>query len=339
MTERFPRVVLISELEEFTQDLDIFSGRLEAMSKKAAEALMEAILSSGYDLIHYSNPKEFLDQITFHQTDLVLIAWNGETSTSRVGLLPSICEAAGIAYLGADAATRIVCNDKELSKVFARRIGFHTSNGLRLVDNKDLELIESLKYPVIVKPCQEGSSIGISSDSVCEDIVQARNQIRLLWKQGFKHVYIEEFVEGKEICICVMGGRDGPAYTNVIEVSLKDDPTYLFKKPYDARIKKGLDGTRKLALMNKDEFTTELDLARSAFLYFEKLNLMRIDGRLDKNGKFHFIEFATLPTFGLSSETYFAMSEYFPVYNDFISTLLSLELTETGDPDTSLRKE
>lgn len=328
------RIVIVSEEVELNNELDIFSGELEATTKKTLQNLLNVLENLGFECIHYPHPVYLARNIDSHRNDLVLSAWNGEASLSRVSIIPAICESANISYIGADAATRAICNDKELSKSIARKLGFKVSCGLRLLTNKDLDTIEVLKLPVIVKPCNEGSSIGIDENSVCHNYQDIIERTRLLWDKGFAHVYAEEFIYGREMCICLMGNNQ-ILYAKSIEVTLSRDPYYLLNNPYSAEMKKGFLGEREINVLDDDLLIDELSYAKTAFNYFGKINLFRVDGRLNDQGEFIFIEFATQPTLGLGSETWGALSTFFPDFSSFIKALINLEIVQYQDQDTN----
>ena len=325
--DEFPHhVVVIAEDVVLEDNIDSFNRKLEASSRKTLTELEREIRMLGFDFIHYHKPIELARNIDNHKMDLIFPAWNGENSNSRVSIIPAICESANIRYIGADASTRSICNDKELSKSIARKLGFKVAKGIRIYTKDNLKLIENLDLPVIVKPCNEGSSIGINKESVCKTYDAIRFRIELLWSKGFLHVYAEEFVIGREISICLMGNIDGPKFENSVEIKISNAPNYLRTNPYDAKIKKGLFGKRRVHLLPSGFLDDDMKRAKAAFSYFGKINLFRIDGRLDEDNKFVFIEFATQPTFGKKSEIYAALSPHFSGYSDFIHSLLKLEI-------------
>lgn len=318
------RLVLVTEEAEFADDASVFQTDLEAMSATRKRELVAVIETLGYEVIHYASPNQFLARIETHQNDLVLAPWSGAGSINRLSLMPAICEAANIRYIGADATTRAVCNDKDLSKLIARKAGFHTAPGVRVIPGDDLELAMSLRFPLIVKPCAEGTSIGIDRKSVCYQRSDVEAMVKRLQQEGFKHLLVEEFVVGREVCLCLMGDIDHPRFFGTVEITLSDNPTYLRTNPYDPRIKKGFWGERHLERLGADDFLRDMENAARAYRFLSRVQLFRIDGRVDDQGKFVFIEFATFPTFGLTSELTVGLSHHFKDYRDFISNLLEL---------------
>lgn len=318
------RIVLVAEAIPKPNSVDLLANDLEQMGEKTRDKLTATIKELGREVVVYSTPQEFQKQLAKHENDLVLAPWSGKGSQNRLALMPAICEAAGIDYIGSDASTRSICNDKEISKLIARNLGFSAPRSVRLLPGDGFDLIDQLDRPVIVKPCSEGTSIGIGPNSVCQDIREVQEQVALLHQNGFEHVLVEEFIKGKEVCICLMGNVKEPLYAGAIELSLAEDPEYLQTNPYDARIKKGFYGTRTLTAISDDILAADIDRAKKAFNYFSRIQLFRVDGRLDAAGKFWFIEFATLPTFWPLSELTIGLSSHFDDYRDFISEVLRL---------------
>jgi D-alanine-D-alanine ligase len=318
------RLVLITEAAEFFDGDSVFQLDLEAMSVARKNELVTAIEGLGIEVVHYPSPDDFLKKIAHHRDDLVLAPWSGAGSANRLSLIPAICEAASINYIGADATTRAICNDKDLSKVIARKSGFRTAPGVRLIPGDHIDLASTLRFPVIVKPCAEGTSIGIDQKSVCDDRADVQAMVDRLWNRGFDHVLVEEFIVGREICLCLMGDTHNPNYFGAVEVTLADKKDYLRTHPYDARIKKGFWGQRQVSRLETAQFQAEMERAKRAYRFLSRVQLFRVDGRLNDNGEFIFIEFATLPTFGKTSELTVGLSHHFGDYEQFISAVLSL---------------
>ena len=61
------------------------------------------------------------------------------------------------------------------------------------------------KFPLIVKPSREDASIGINNDSVVRDEVQLKNRIEYILEEHKQPALVEEFVEGREINVSVVG--------------------------------------------------------------------------------------------------------------------------------------
>ncbi len=317
------RVVLISEKVDKLGHINPYDKSLERISFDTTKLLEDTILGLGIKVSVYDNPQKFQQNINKHLGDLVLAPWNGSESPNRLAIVPAICEAAGVAYVGADANTRIICNDKELAKVIARRAGFICPVAVRLLSGDSFKLVDGMKYPLIVKPCLEGTSIGISEDSVCRTSAEVKSQSKKLWERGFNDILVEEFIVGREVSICILGNKRQIEYTGVVEIYLEDMPDYLLTRPYDAKIKKGQFGIRKVRSMPSVSFASDIGRASKVFRMLTKIQMLRLDGRLTNDGKFVLIEFATFPTIGLASEFSCCIAELAGSYQNFIAKLLA----------------
>ena len=102
--------------------------------------------------------------------DLVFNIAEGVAGRNREAAVPALCELMGIPYTGSDAATLSIALDKALSKRVLLQHGILTRRVPGDGDGRESCLSAKLKFPLIVKPNQEGSSKGVSaSASVVDD--------------------------------------------------------------------------------------------------------------------------------------------------------------------------
>src|ERR1700693_1413354 len=105
-------VVLIADRIKSFEDVDLASNDLELIEDSYFDDLFES-LSNLFRKVHvYESPMKFLSSIANHKQDFVFSIWSGKNSRNRRALVPSICEAYNIPYLGADTYTNILCQDK-----------------------------------------------------------------------------------------------------------------------------------------------------------------------------------------------------------------------------------
>ena len=138
----------------------------------------------------------------------VLHGENGEDGTVQ-GLL----ELAGIPYVGPHVAASAVSMDKTLTKLVADNAGvaqaawqlvrdIEVNNHMQQVV---IRLEEKFSYPMFVKPAGTGSSVGVSKASDRESLMRALNHAA----QFDKKILVEEFIDGREVEVAVMG-NDSP---------------------------------------------------------------------------------------------------------------------------------
>ena len=138
----------------------------------------------------------------------VLHGENGEDGTVQ-GLL----ELAGIPYVGPHVAASAVSMDKTLTKLVADNAGvtqaaWQLVRGVEVANHMQqviLRLEEKFQYPMFVKPAGTGSSVGVSKASDRESLTRALTHAA----QFDSKILVEEFIDGREIEVAVMG-NDSP---------------------------------------------------------------------------------------------------------------------------------
>ena len=117
------------------------------------------------------------------------------------GTVQGLLELAGIPYVGAGVAASAVAMDKDLFKKVMRDSGIPVAahHAIRLGDPVE----NPFGYPVFVKPARLGSSVGISKVHSKEELAPA---VELAFRHDEK-VLVEEFVDGTEVEVGVLGNR------------------------------------------------------------------------------------------------------------------------------------
>jgi D-alanine-D-alanine ligase len=338
------RVVLIADRVETFETITIDTLDLEFTEREYFDELSASLARVSRGVVHYEQPEQFVERVAEHREDIVLSLWSGMLSRNRKALVPAICEAMGIRYVGADSYTNVICQDKSLAKVFCRELNIDVPLGHLIMNHADLALIELLRPPLVVKPNFEGGSIGISSDNLAQTHEAAASLCKRLLRTFTHGVLAEEFVRGREICIVLSGCGDDVEFARAVEVVLQgaalDDRIWSFE-------------IKKQGTIESDyrDVTAELpqDLLDRTFHLFRRLNkvdLLRVDGRL-RDGRFYMIE--------LSPDTYLgshgAFAQAFTLngytYDEMVAHLLlnaaasprsgSASMTRTRDRTGSTR--
>ncbi|MDP9037185.1 MAG: D-alanine--D-alanine ligase, partial [Myxococcota bacterium] len=140
------------------------------------EAITAAIESHGHVVLPLEATADFPRALMSSNVDVVFNIAEGMVGRSREAQVPSLCELLAVPYTGSDSATLSICLDKGLSK----RLLVDVDTPAFQVLLTGREKLRPLRYPVIVKPNQEGTSKGISGKSVCDDEVRLRELAREL---------------------------------------------------------------------------------------------------------------------------------------------------------------
>ena len=139
--------------------------------------------------------------------DLVFNIAEGVAGRNREAAVPALCELMGIPYTGSDAATLSIALDKALSKRVLLQHEILTAE-FQVMETGRERLSSKLKFPLIVKPNQEGSSKGVSaSASVCDNEESLRAVVRELIDRYRQPALIEVYIPGREFTVGLLGDR------------------------------------------------------------------------------------------------------------------------------------
>ena len=298
------RVVLIADRVDTHETISLDSTDLEFTELEYFDEFMASLRRLCRDVVHYEDVEQFVNRVSEHRDDLVVSLWSGVLSRNRKSLIPAICESAGIRYLGADAYTNIVCQDKSLAKLFCREVEIDVPSGCLVTADSDMRLVELLRPPLVVKPNFEGGSIGISAGNLVQSRNAAAAMCERLLRTFTDGVLVEEFIPGREICLILSGRGDHVEFARGVEVVLKggatfDDRLWSFELKKEGQIESDYhDVTAELPV-------GLLDRARRLFRRLNKVDILRVDGKL-RDGKFCMIELS--PDVYLGSHGAFAQA-------------------------------
>jgi D-alanine-D-alanine ligase len=118
------------------------------------------------------------------------------------GTVQGLLELAGVPYVGAGVAASALCMDKDLFKKVLRDSGIPVARHHALREGDAIE--NPFGFPVFVKPARLGSSVGISK---AHDDAELAEAVELAFRHDEK-VLIEEFVDGVEVEVGVLGNRE-----------------------------------------------------------------------------------------------------------------------------------
>ena len=119
----------------------------------------------------------------------------------------AILDCLGIPYTGSNPLTLAMCIDKiKVKKV----LEYHQipTPKFDYVFDKDDDIREDLRYPLIVKPANTDNSIGISNKSVVTSLKDLKEQVHYILEEFRRPVLIEEFIEGDEVDVSIMGNEE-----------------------------------------------------------------------------------------------------------------------------------
>ncbi len=238
---------------------------------------------NGYK-IKISEPDNNLEKIIKNfKPSVIFNALHGQFGED--GYIQSLLERYEIPYTHSGPIASAIAMDKEISKkIFIKNKiktpKFFVYNYDETITNIIEKINKKLKFPVVVKPLNEGSSVNVY-------IAEKKNLVKILNKlKNYKKVLIEQFIAGREIQVAIMGNKKLGA------IELKPKRTF-----YDYRAKYDLKAKTQHIIpvdLTKYKFKQLMNLAYKAHRIIGCKGVTRSDFKFFK-GKFYLLEINTQP--------------------------------------------
>ncbi len=236
--------------------------------------------------------------------DLVFNTAEGTHGRFREAFFPGLFEQLALPFTGSDAYVCALTLDKQITKMLLARHGIPTPRWLFVDADTDVGALDvgALRYPVIIKPNFEGSSKGITLDSIVEDPATLRARIDELVRKYPSGLLIEEFIVGRDVVVPFLEAAS-PATGGVLEpAAYRFDERVIGKRKYAIY-------DYELKCVSSDAVEVEcpaplapalrahlLELSKKVFSVLGVRDLGRIDWRLADDGSVYFLEVNALPS-------------------------------------------
>ena len=163
------------------------------VSLRTGAAITAALQRKGYDAFSLVLDKDnFVTALTNTEFDLAYVALHGEFGED--GRIQAFLDILGKKYTGSGYVESGISMNKTLTKKILDSYG--------VLSPKTYEKVEDIeKYPVVIKPTTEGSSVGLY---ICQNEADARNAVEALVG---KEILIEDFIKGDELTVGVLNGE------------------------------------------------------------------------------------------------------------------------------------
>jgi D-alanine-D-alanine ligase len=248
--------------------------------------------------------------------------------------IASYLELLGKRFTGAGSHGLLYAQDKAVAKKILEFHGIHTPVFARSFRGR-LDFSHDLAFPVIVKPAREDGSIGIEFNAVVSSIRELMERIDWLHANFDSPVLIEEYVEGREMYVGVIG-NDNPQALPVVELDLSKLPEGT-PRIAGAEVKWG-KGTRayrdtKSAIAEHLSEEAAALMQTTAVAVYQALELRdyaRIDMRLRPDGRVAVIEANPNPWLASKAEFSLAARKSGRNYTQLIEEIVDLALARYG---------
>ena len=293
----------------------VLMGGLSAereISLKTGRSICEALRRRGYTVVPIDADVTLPQQLRTKKISVAFVALHG--SGGEDGTVQGLLEIMNIPYTGSGVGASAVCMDKGLTRVVLQAAGIPVPAGKTLQASRPLPPAPgNLGWPVVVKPCTEGSSIGVS-------IVKSPSG----WKQAMTKVFqhgpqavVEKYIPGREVAIGVFDDLILPGVEVIAPRGF-----------YDFKAKYGKATTRYLC---PAPLTSRLErlLRGQSVQAYQALGCRgaaRVDFRIHPNGRPYVLELNTIPGMTERSLLPMAAAQYGMTYDDLVEAMLQAAL-------------
>jgi D-alanine-D-alanine ligase len=267
-------------------------------SPATIDAIAAVLRGLGHSVEKLGDGRELLQRLLTDPPDFVFNFAEGHgIGRSREARVPAVLEMLGIPYTGSDPLTLAVTLDKDCAKKLVAAHNVPVARAL-VVQPTDVlgtqhSVLSSLKFPVIVKPAWEGSSKGIRGKSVVDRSEYLLNVIEEL-RRGYRQpILIEEYIEGDELTVGLVG-NDPPEIIGIMRVVPREKTDRFV---YGLDIKRDYKRLVKYecpAPLSADDEAAVRNATMKAWRALGCRDVSRIDFRL-RDGVPYFLEVNPLP--------------------------------------------
>jgi D-alanine-D-alanine ligase len=255
------------------------------VSLNSGKAVLRGLLDMGVDAHTFDPAEQPLTQLLADKFKRVVIMLHGRGGED--GSLQGALQQLNLPYSGSGVLGSALCMDKIRSKQVWQSLGLPTAI-YKIADKRSFDagsckaIMAELGNEVMVKPAQEGSSIGMAK-------VNSALQLEIAIQDAFKYddkVLIEQFVHGSEYTVSILNGQALPS------ISMSTPRVF-----YDYAAKYQADSTVYSCPSGlPDALETMLgELALDAFDALAGSGWGRVDFMQDKLGRFYLLEANTVP--------------------------------------------
>ena len=252
------------------------------ISLKSAKAVMKSI-KKNFNVRFCDSCDNFLKIIQTFKPDVIFNALHGRFGED--GYIQTILETLGIKYTHSGVIASMSAMDKEISKKIFIKNRMLTPKYIKIkndIKKINFNIIKNyLKYPVVIKPVNEGSSLDVF---ICNNKLSLISKIKKL--RNYNYLLIEKFIPGREIQVAIMGNKK----LGAIELKPKRK-FYDYKAKYSSNAK-----TQHIIPVNlsKKNYDIVNKIALKAHKLLKCRGITRSDFKFYKN-KFYLLELNTQP--------------------------------------------
>lgn len=298
------------------------SGERE-VSLAGAVGFEDAIDRDTYEVCRY-DPKTDLGRLAEDASsiDVAFILLHG--THGEDGTVQGYLDLLGIPYQGSGVLGSALAMDKNMSKILYRLNGLPVAEW-EMARPDDVgspeRLLETLHFPLVVKPIREGSSLGMSVASSMEEL---RDGIRLAYEHDAE-VMVEQFITGREVTVGVLGNEE---LIPLPLVEIIPGDAFVF---FDYTAKYEVGASREICPADVEDAVAvrAQEYAMAAHRALQLRGYSRTDMIIASDGSLYLLETNTIPGMTTTSLLPQAAREYGLNFTELIDRLLQLALRKS----------
>lgn len=186
----------------------------------SAENILNAADKDKFDIKSYVVPANkgtgWIIELINDKPDFVLNLLHGGDGEN--GAVQGLLDCIGIRYYGSDVLSSALCMSKNVSKTIMRAYDVPVAEDIFIKREQETvefkSKIKELGFPLIVKPDNGGSSIGISVAENYDEVVNAAEKVRKLGDD----ILVERYIAGREICCCVIKSKGKLSVLPILDI-------------------------------------------------------------------------------------------------------------------------
>jgi len=288
----------------FTHNLKRSDSEAEAEfdAPETVAAISEALERLGHRVERIDvggPPSRVLSRLEALVPDLVFNTAEGSGGRFREAFSPAVFDRLGLPFTGSDAYVCALTMDKAMAKRVVSEAGVPTPKAALVTGEDSLNALE-LSFPVILKPNFEGSSVGVSADSIIKTKEALAPAIRAMLARFPDGVLVEEFVVGRDFSVGWLERAPGSGILAPAEYEFAPgsagEPGF---EIYDFKLKNENPDAVTVRVPANLEAGVLAELERFAGIAVRTLglrDLARVDFRVTAEGAIRFIEVNALPS-------------------------------------------
>jgi D-alanine-D-alanine ligase len=197
-------------------------------------------------------------------------------------------------YTGCNPLGLTLTHDKTLTKKILAYHRIHVPRFAVFRMNRKVQRPARLRFPLFVKSISDEGSVGIAQASVVRDDSQLKERVEFIHRQNQTHALAEEFIEGREVYVGVIGNQKLQAYTpwELLMTNLPEGAQNIAtgKAKWDLEYQKRIGLATKPAKLEPQMKRGFERLSKRIYRILGLSGYARVDYRLTEDGRVYVLE-------------------------------------------------